>query len=325
MPAYNAEKYISEAIESVLNQTFTNWELIVVNDGSTDRTEEIILSFDDERICYVKNETNLKLIATLNKGINIASGKYVARMDADDICLPDRFKKQVAFLEKHSDYVLCGAWTHLIDENGKKTGRIKCIDSDNLLKINLFFTVPFIHPSVMVRTDILKKYKYNKQALHVEDFDLWLRLANTGLKMANIPEYLLKYRWHDTNISVVNENYQTEKKISVLIPYIQDFIGRNCTEKELELHEFSFRLYHLGQKKKVSEINLNDEKEWFVTLSKRNKEVKKYRQTDFDAFLWSRWIVCCLITKNITSVFNINLAWYRPNVIYKTLKLFLYK
>ena len=101
LPAYNAEKYLKEAIDSILAQTYTNFELIVINDGSTDKTEEIILSYQDSRIRYIKNEKNLKLIRTLNKGIGLAKGKYIARMDADDISLPHRLKEEVEFMEAH--------------------------------------------------------------------------------------------------------------------------------------------------------------------------------------------------------------------------------
>ncbi|MCL2312733.1 MAG: glycosyltransferase [Firmicutes bacterium] len=325
MPAYNAEKYIGEAITSVLNQTFTDFELVVINDGSTDNTEEIILSFKDERIRYVINESNLKLIATLNKGIDLALGKYIARIDADDICLLNRFEKQIAFFEKHPDYVLCGSWAHLINSQGEMTGRVKYIDTHNLLKISLLFTVPLIHPSVMAKTDILKQFKYSASALHTEDFDLWLRIVNAGYKIANIPEYLIKYRWHDTNISVENEAFQTEKKFELLKPYIESFIGREILKEAFDLHQLSFRLYHLGRKKEVSNIDLQNEKKWLEFLSRRNKEINKYHQDDFDAFLWSRWLVCCIAMRKFLSVFTIRLAWFKLNVIYKTIKLLIYK
>jgi glycosyltransferase involved in cell wall biosynthesis len=325
MPAYNAEKYIAGAIESVLNQTFTDFELLIINDGSTDRTEEIILSFQDKRIRYIKNESNLKLIATLNKGIELACGKYIARMDADDVSLPHRFEKQIAFLEKHSDYTMCGSWAYLIDDKENKTGRVKYIDTNWLLHISLLFSVPFIHPSVMIQTDVLQQYKYNPEALHNEDFDLWLRLAADGLKMANIPEFLLKYRWHDSNISVKYKDEQNKKKQDLLNPYLQSFIGNPISEEAFALHEFSFRLYHLGERKKGSSKNLQAEKKWLQALSQRNQEVKKYPQPDFDAFLWSRWIICAIFAKKYFSIFNIKLAWFNPSVIHKTIKLLLYK
>jgi len=325
MPAYNAEKYIGEAISSVLNQTFGDFELIVINDGSTDKTEEIILSFSDPRIRYVKNETNLKLIATLNKGIDLANGKYIARIDADDICLPNRFEKQMDFFEKHPDYALCGSWAYLINVKGEEIGQIKFIDSHNLLQISLLFSCPVIHPSVMVRTEIFKQFKYSNIALHCEDIELWIRIINFGLKIANIPEYLIKYRWHDANISVENEAFQIAKKMELLKPHIENFVGREISKEEFDLHLFSFRLYHLGKKKSISNVDLQAEKQWFEFLLSRNKEINKYKQSDLDAFLWSRWIVCCIATRKILSIFAIRLAWYKPNVIFKTIKLLIYK
>ncbi len=324
MPAYNAEKYIGEAIESILNQSFADFELLVINDGSTDKTEEIILSFEDKRIHYIKNDTNLKLIATLNKGIDLATGKYIARMDADDVCQPKRFAKQIDFLEKHPDYALCGSWAYLINNKGEKTKRIKYINEDELLRISLLFSCPIIHPTVMIRTDILKQFKYNPSALHTEDLDLWLRITNSGLKIANLPEFLFKYRWHDSNISIANEDFQTAKKFELLKPSIEDFLGRKMSDEELELHKFSFQLYHLGNKRNFS-INLIEEKKWFEFLSQNNRKVKKYRQSDLDAFLWSRWIVCCISTKRWISAFSIHLPWYKINVMFKTMKLLWYK
>ena len=322
MPAYNAEKYIGEAIESVLNQTFVDFELLIINDGSTDKTEEIILSFNDKRIRYIKNETNLKLIATLNKGIDLARGKYIVRIDADDMCLPNRFRKQIDFLEKHSDYALCGSWAYLINSKGKKTGRMKFIDNHNLMQISLLFSSPLIHPSVMARTEIFKQFKYSHTALHIEDLDLWVRIVNSGLKIANIPDFLIKYRWHDSNISVENETFQTEKKNELLKPYIEVFIGRAISKEELNLHTFSFRLYHLGQKKNISSVDLQAEKQWLEFLSQKNK---KNNPNDFDAFLWSRWIVCCVTFRKFLSVFAIRLKWYKPSVVFKAIKLLIYK
>ena len=325
MPAYNAEKYIGEAIESVLNQTFKDFELIVVNDGSTDRTEEIILSFSDPRIRYVKNEKNIGVISTRNKSVDLATGKYCALLDADDISLPQRFETQLRFFEKNPDYVLCGSWAYIIDNKGNRTGKIKFIDSDNLLKISYLFSNALVNSSIMLKTDILKKFKYRPEILISEDFDLFLRMVNAGLKIANLPEYLIKYRWHDTNISNENDVFQTEKKQELLKPYVESFTGREIAKEEFDLHLFSFRLYHLRQKKNNSKNSLHAEKQWLEFLSCRNKEIKKYNQNDFDAFLWSRWIVCCVAAKKIPSVFAVRLAWYKLGVCFKTIKLLIYK
>jgi glycosyltransferase involved in cell wall biosynthesis len=325
MPAYNAEKYIGEAIESVLNQTFTDFELIVINDGSTDRTEDVILSFSDPRIRYIKNEKNIGVSATRNKCIDLATGKYCALLDADDISLPQRFETQLRFFETHPDYVLCGSWAYIIDNGGTRTGEIKFIDSDNLLKISYLFSNALMNPSIMLRTEILKEFKYHPEFLATGDLELWLRIVNAGLKIANIPKFLIKYRWHGTNISVENEMFQTAKKFELLKPYVENFTGREITKEELDLHSFSFRLYQFGEKKNIATVDLQDEKQWFEFLSFRNKEIKRYCQTDFDAFLWSRWIVCCVATKKLLSIFTIRLAWYNPCVVFKTIKLLMYK
>src|SRR5690606_13489679 len=139
LPAYNAELYIKEAIDSVLAQTFTNFELIILNDGSTDKTEEIILSYQDSRIVYVKNEHNLGLIGTLNKGMALAKGKYIARMDADDICFPERFEKQVAFLEKNKEYIICGTSAYRFYKNISDKTAFNPPLADNNIRVRLFF------------------------------------------------------------------------------------------------------------------------------------------------------------------------------------------
>ena len=117
MPVYNAEKYLAEAINSILNQTFTNYELLIINDGSTDKSEEIILKYSDKRIRYIKNDKNIRLVATLNKGIELAKGKYIARMDADDISVPTRLEKQITLLENNEDIGVCGSFLYVFGEN----------------------------------------------------------------------------------------------------------------------------------------------------------------------------------------------------------------
>src|SRR5690606_5902322 len=155
LPAYNAELYLREAIDSVLTQTFNDFELIVLNDGSIDQTENIILSYDDSRIIYVKNEQNLGLIGTLNKGMALAKGKYIARMDADDICFPERFEKQVAFLENNKEYIICGTSAYRFHNDILDRKAFNVPLSDESIRVRLLFNSGFIHPSVMFRADIV--------------------------------------------------------------------------------------------------------------------------------------------------------------------------
>jgi glycosyltransferase involved in cell wall biosynthesis len=192
LPVYNGEKYLKESIESILNQTYTNFEFIIINDGSKDSSLEIIREYEkeDERIVVVSRE-NKGLIATLNEGIEKAKGKYIARMDQDDISLPERFERQIKVI-KNNNIMVCGTYTKIIDEDGKyiKDGIVPT-QHDEIVKKLLECTNPLFHPTVM-----FKKFDnifYNELAHNCEDYELWLKYTEIG-KIENLPEYLLKYR-----------------------------------------------------------------------------------------------------------------------------------
>ncbi len=201
MPAYNAEKYIAEAIDSILGQTFGDFEFIILNDCSKDRTEEIILSYDDPRIVYVKNEENMGVARTLNRGLDLAKGEFIARMDADDISLPERFAKQVAYMNRHKNCGICGSNTILFGE--RLTPSPFCFSKkNNSIFADMLFNSPFAHPSVMLRANILKKYNlyYDYAFERVEDYHLWYRLLQVS-KGYNIQEPLLRYRMHPNQVT----------------------------------------------------------------------------------------------------------------------------
>jgi len=202
MPVYNGEKYLREAIESILNQTYTDFEFIILNDGSTDTTEEIILSYDDPRMVYVKNEKNLQIVKTLNKGIALAKGKYVARMDADDLSFPERFEVQIKFLEKNKDIDICGTYIKFF---GKKYGIQKYPTSHEEIKVNLLFNAALAHPSVMARRSFFIENAYEENYNKAEDYALWVKTIDK-YRFANIPSVLLAYRNHE---------YQTDKNYQV--------------------------------------------------------------------------------------------------------------
>lgn len=197
LPAYNCEKYIAKAIESVLHQTFTDFEFIIINDGSTDRTEEIIKSFSDPRILYQVNNTNKGLVYTLNKGIDIAKGRYIARMDGDDICLRERFKKQFDYLQLNKDVEILATVVTLIDENDDLFGSWRS-DERNLSEKDIRKQLPkdncIAHPTVIGKTEAFKKYKYNHSQSQSEDYDLWLRMVSDRVIIHKLPEPLLLHR-----------------------------------------------------------------------------------------------------------------------------------
>jgi glycosyltransferase involved in cell wall biosynthesis len=213
LPAYNCEKFIGQAIGSVLQQTFTDFELIIINDGSTDKTEFSIIGFDDPRIVYIKNQHNRGLIFTLNRAIDIAKGKYIARMDADDICKPQRLSKQKELLDRHDDLTMVASTIDLIDENGADAGvwelDRKTVDPEQIKK-RLVHENCIAHPTVMIRAGVLKEFKYTPGQVNIEDYDLWLRLLSHGHRISKINEPLLLYRIHGssiTNLDLKNKNY----------------------------------------------------------------------------------------------------------------------
>ena len=195
LPAYNAEKTIGEAIQSIIEQTYKEWELLVINDGSTDGTKSVILSFDDPRIKYIENDGNKKLIYTLNRGLELATGKYIARMDADDISLPERFENQLEYMESHSECVVCGTLIQKFFGNEIIANRFGYVGTSESLKKELLIHSCFMHPTVMLRTDVLKKnnVKYDENFIHAEDYKLWIDLMDYGT-FCNLPIVLLKYR-----------------------------------------------------------------------------------------------------------------------------------
>lgn len=210
MPAYNAGKYIREAIASVLRQTYRDFELLIVNDGSTDDTLSIALSFVDPRIVVV-NKDHGGVAAALNTGLKLASAPFVARFDADDICLPTRLETQFNFLHDHPDYVLVGSDAEYMLENGEFLFNFKCIaHSNEEVQDNLYVYCPFIHSAVTYRRDaVMKAGGYNIHAHNFEDYLLWTNLAKTG-KMQNLREPLIKVRLNASS-STIDEKWRGER------------------------------------------------------------------------------------------------------------------
>lgn len=203
------EKYIRLAVESILKQTFVNFEFTIVNDDSQDASEKIIQSFSDNRIKFIKNPKNLGLTRSLNKALKLAKAEYIARMDADDIAEPDRFAKQVEFLDKNQKVGLVGSWVEFINSQGKTTGIRKFPTSNFEIRKALTSYLPFRHPTLMIRKNVLNDIGfYDENFRFAQDYELVLRIS-AKYKLANLPEVLLKYRnWPAGSISLVKQKQQ---------------------------------------------------------------------------------------------------------------------
>lgn len=209
MPVYNAAKYLPLSIKSILNQSFKNYELIIIDDGSTDKSLEIIKKYakKDNRIIFLKNNLNEKICKTLNRGLEMAKGKYIARMDADDWCYPDRLEKQFKFMELHPEVVISGGAMEVCDIRMKTLGVRNYGLNDKDIRNKIFLYSPFCHATTISRSTVLKFEKYNEYLYDSEDYDLYFRLGFKG-KFANLPDVLYKMRINDKGVSLVRSSRQ---------------------------------------------------------------------------------------------------------------------
>jgi glycosyltransferase involved in cell wall biosynthesis len=198
LPVYNGERYLREAVESILAQTLESFELLIVDDGSTDGTEAICRSFADPRIRVVRHVINAGLVSALNSVIDLIGTKYVARMDADDVALRDRLARQVAFLESRPDIVACGSWAfELVDGQLRDVMRRP---TGEYLRQTAWRPVPIFNPTACLRTEVLRELRYRADFIHAEDYDFWLRLCRHH-RIDNVPAVLLHYRIHQASVS----------------------------------------------------------------------------------------------------------------------------
>lgn len=212
MSVYNGDNYLEESIDSILSQTFEDYEFIIIDDGSTDSTSSILSSYakKDMRIKVITNQHNIGLIPSLNKGLYIASSNLIARMDADDIAIPERLKIQVDFMQEHPDVVVCGGFTTYLENSTK--GDIHSISHEGIVA-ECFFHCPFAHPTVIMRKDKILELTdgYDPNDLYAEDYGLWSRLViSKKARFANINKSLLKYRTHPNNPRIEYKKKQSE-------------------------------------------------------------------------------------------------------------------
>ena len=224
MAVYNGERFLREAVKSILNQTFRDFEFLIINDGSTDRTRYILASYDDHRIRIVDNEKNIGLTKSLNRGLAMARGEYVARQDADDRSHPSRLEKQVYFMDKHPDVVLLGTQGRIIDVHGRVIKRScghKALSSGAII-FQLLFQNPFTHTSTLFhRKTILERFDgYNERYRYNQDFELWSRVIHE-CPTANLPDRLVDYRRNPFSITILtpekSEAFQRNFSMNVAV------------------------------------------------------------------------------------------------------------
>lgn len=215
MPVYNGEKYLREATESILNQTYTDFEFLIIDDGSTDNSAELVESYHDPRIRLVRNGANLKLIETLNRGLKLAVGEYIARMDCDDISLPRRLEIQTGLLDRFPDVGVAGGRVRIVDERLQFIAAPERPITVLQNRWRLLYKTPLMHPTAVFRRSLaLDLGGYSPDAVHAEDYDLWSRMAD-HCQIRQVPDIVLLLRKHDANIGAIFR--EEEKRTSVRI------------------------------------------------------------------------------------------------------------
>lgn len=282
LPCYNAMPYLYEALDSIINQTYTHLEILCINDGSTDDTGKILEEYaqKDSRIKVIHNKTNLRLIRTLNKGIELAQGEYIARMDADDISVLNRIEIQYNYMKAHPEIDILSTGSYNMTEEGKvfskKTPRahssVACFYAS-------FFYVPIGHPELLIRTEVLKKnhFLFEDHVLHTEDYELWARLLRQGYNLSNMDEPLLYFRFNSQSVSrkftqIQDENfvvcaqlhYDAYTNIKHPVPVIKVMANRIDTNTQLEdfkkgIQEMKqFKKYFINREKIADKTILNE-------------------------------------------------------------------
>lgn len=303
MLVYNGEKYLNEAIDSVLNQSFKDFEFIIINDGSTDSSLKIINAYTDERIRVINNGTNLGIPASRNIGLSEARGEYLAWCDCDDINFANRFKEQVDYLKNNSEYGVCGTWQ--IYSKGKRTFVNRTKKQHELVKAILLFVPSIMNPTSMLRLSMLNanKLKYNNNLAIAEDHDLFLR-CSMYFSLTNVQKVLVKYRASETSIIKKFESKENESEKIHNEIYMQAlrYLGIEPDKSELKLHSLcasengfanfdEFKLCH----------------NWLIKIKIVNNETKVYDHKMLNRVLADRFYV---MSKRASNYGLITLKYY---------------
>lgn len=275
MTVYNSESYINEAIDSVLNQTISDFEFLIIDDGSTDNSVAIIKKYRDKRINLVIKEINTGLIDSLNLGLQLAKGKYIARMDSDDINLSNRFEKQLAILEGNPEIHVCGCWLKAF---GEKDHIIKHKEFHDEIVANMLIHCSMTMGSVMFEKKAFEGYQFNKEKKHVEDYDYWTRIA-WECKFYNIQEVLYCYRKHKTQISALYLQKQIEGDIAIKLFLFKKLNYNTKMYSDILIT----KMLLLNECISIKEFSLYNK--WISNILYLNKDSKVYSQKEFEKVL----------------------------------------
>ncbi len=283
MPVYNGEPYLAAAIESILGQSLDDFELLVIDDGSTDRTREVVRSYADPRVRLLPNPANVGVTASLNRGLCAALGVYVARMDADDVSLPERFAKQVAFMDAHREVGVCSGGIEWIGTEQEPRFWIPPSDHDTIT-CRLIFDCAFSHPCTMLRGDVIRRggLRYDADYPYAEDYELWSRCASLT-RFHSLPEPLLRYRRHAGTVSETHAAKQRACADRIRRRWLSA-LGIEPTPAEETLH------YDVGHASGAgADGHLDRVERWVRRLLEGNRRTRLLSETALRRVLAERW------------------------------------
>jgi len=292
MPVFNGGEFLQESINSILNQTFANFEFLIGDDGSTDNSWQILSAQKDSRIRLFRFDHNIGYALVLNRLIDASKGELIARQDSDDISLPDRFKKQVEFLEKNPEVGLCGT-------NVKFFGSTKKIllrpVHDEEIRAFMLINNPITHPTVLFRKSVLSicdQKRYVQALVPAEDYAMWYEFSKKT-KLANLPQRLFKYRWHTNNISVTNRDDQLRKTDYLRKDIFKQTLSYELTDEESQLINSVFTAREKDKKNLVILESL------LLKLVGKNRDTGYYQETALQNLFFHLWMAACLKTSQI--------------------------
>jgi glycosyltransferase involved in cell wall biosynthesis len=278
MPVFNSEKYIFEAINSILNQTLTDFEFIIINDASKDGTQVLLNSMIDKRIIQIENKIQKGNYKCRNIGMAAAKGCFIAIMDSDDIAMPNRLAIQYEFMLKRPDCVALGSNIEMMKNN--HFFLLKRVESSDEIKIGLLKDNMCTHPSLMLRTEVLKKYQiiYNESYLYASDYDLMVQLSRIG-KIYNLSEVLLQYRIHPNQITNQFNKQQTDFANQIRLKQLTQILHINPKKREIKMHLSLMRdsIVRVKEMKRMEK--------WCMKIINKNKKYKVYNNEKLQSFL----------------------------------------
>lgn len=298
MPVYNADKYLAEALASIFNQNLEDFEVIAVDDGSTDESANILRSFqaNDTRLKVIRQERR-GVVGALNSGLQAATGAFIARMDADDVCLPYRLERQVAFLTKNPEISICSSWYETFGCG--RTSVIKLKVTAEGAAVDTLFSCPLCHPAVMMRREALVRHelRYSDRYPHAEDYELWSRIVGI-LQFANIPEVLLRHREHTSQITHTSALEMRADSMSIRKELLSK-IGIECSDRELCLHQIICECSSCS-----SPETLHQAAHWLCKILSKNAEAELLPSEELSRQISDRWYALC--NSSVGKIFS---AW----------------